>query len=247
MGAPRVTDSQLGELVDILALHQPCHAADAARHLPAPWTEQSTGWRLKHLAERQLALRDDKKLWWLTPRGQTWAIERKAHSGSPWCIFCNGSGVAHDNGPCVCEAGQRLPPQDVTDGPLRGTLSLDSAKALAVPEREPWDIPVAELGLPDYMLAREDRPAPLTGGRTNYYLVQVLYPQREEQPPYQAECEDIISAIGMTFDEACIFKALWRSANARNGNGKPGGDAIYDAEKMVRYAQRVLLHRKRSS
>lgn len=80
----------------------------------------------------------------------------------------------------------------------------------------------------------------LTGGKVNYYLVQVEAPQREEQPPYQAECEDIIQALGMTFDEGCLFKALWRNANARKNNGKPGQSAKYDAEKMVHYAGRIL-------
>ena len=80
----------------------------------------------------------------------------------------------------------------------------------------------------------------LTGGKVNYYLVQVEAPQREEQTPYQAECEDIIQALGMTFDEGCLFKALWRNANARKNNGKPGQSAKYDAEKMVHYANRIL-------
>lgn len=84
----------------------------------------------------------------------------------------------------------------------------------------------------------------LTGGRVNYYLVFVAHPQREDQPAYNAECEDIIQALGMTFDEGCLFKALWRSAAARQGNGKPGSSDIYDAEKMVHYAGRVLRHRK---
>lgn len=84
----------------------------------------------------------------------------------------------------------------------------------------------------------------LTGGRVNYYLVHVAHPQREDQPAYQAECEDIIQALGMTFDEGCLFKALWRSAAARQGNGKPGLSDIYDAEKMVHYAGRILRHRK---
>lgn len=84
----------------------------------------------------------------------------------------------------------------------------------------------------------------LTGGRVNYYLVNVAHPQREDQPAYQAECEDIIQALGMTFDEGCLFKALWRSAAARQGNGKPGSSDIYDGEKMVHYAGRVLRHRK---
>lgn len=87
----------------------------------------------------------------------------------------------------------------------------------------------------------------LTGGKVNYYLVQVEAPQREEQPPYQAECEDIIQALGMTFDEGCLFKALWRNANARKKNGKPGQSAKYDAEKMVHYAGRILKQESRQN
>lgn len=85
----------------------------------------------------------------------------------------------------------------------------------------------------------------LTGGRVNYYLVHVTHPQREDQPPYQAECEDIISALEMTFAEGCLFKALWRCAAARQGNGKPGHQAVYDAEKMVYYADRILRRLRR--
>lgn len=86
--------------------------------------------------------------------------------------------------------------------------------------------------------------AELTGGFVNYYLVKVDHPQREEQPPYQAECEDIIRALGMNFDEGCAFKALWRSAAARQGNGKPGTKAVYDAEKVVHYGNAILRQRK---
>lgn len=85
----------------------------------------------------------------------------------------------------------------------------------------------------------------LTGGKVNYYLVEVKHPQRSEQQSYQAECEDIISALNMTFDEACEFKAIWRTAAARMGNGKPGQKAVYDAEKRVHYAQRSLLWEQR--
>ena len=80
----------------------------------------------------------------------------------------------------------------------------------------------------------------LTGGFVNYYLVTVTHPQRASQQPYQAECEDIIEALGMTFDEGCLFKALWRSAAARQGNGKPNQKALYDQEKMVHYSNRIL-------
>lgn len=86
----------------------------------------------------------------------------------------------------------------------------------------------------------------LTGGFTNYYLAQVDHPQREEQLPYQAECEDIIRALNMTFDEGCEFKAIWRTAAARLGNGKPGQKAEYDAEKRVHYAQACLRQYRQS-
>lgn len=82
--------------------------------------------------------------------------------------------------------------------------------------------------------------AKLSGGLNNWYVVAVKNPQRKEQEPYQAECEDIIQALGMTFDEGCAFKALWRNAAARMGNGKPGNTAVYDAEKLVHYANRIL-------
>ena len=78
-----------------------------------------------------------------------------------------------------------------------------------------------------------------TGGFVNYYLVYVDHPPRDV-PAYQAECEDIIQALGMDFNEGCLFKALWRSAAARKGVQKPGHTAIYDAEKMVHYANRIL-------
>lgn len=84
----------------------------------------------------------------------------------------------------------------------------------------------------------------ITGGENDYYLVQVKHPRREGQPAYQAECEDIIAALGLTFDEGCELKAIWRTAKARQGQGKPGKDpldqAIYDAEKRVHYATKSL-------
>ena len=85
----------------------------------------------------------------------------------------------------------------------------------------------------------------LTGGRVNYYLVNVTHPQREDQPAYQAECEDIIEALELNPDEANIFKEIWRSANARKANGKPGHSAVYGAEKIVHYAGRILRRLKR--
>ena len=87
----------------------------------------------------------------------------------------------------------------------------------------------------------------LTGGRTNYYLVRVEHPQREDQPAYTAECEDIGEALKLTPDEMNIFKEIWRSANARQGNGKPDHKALYGAEKIVHYAGRILRRLKRAA
>ena len=80
----------------------------------------------------------------------------------------------------------------------------------------------------------------LSGGLNSYYLVEVTHPQRSNQDPYVAECEDIADALGLTFDEFCIFKSIWRNAMARKDQGKPGNTAIYDAEKQVHYAKRIL-------
>lgn len=85
----------------------------------------------------------------------------------------------------------------------------------------------------------------LTGGFVNYYLIHIPQPQRKEQVPYTAECEDIGAELRLTPDEMNIFKAIWRSAAARLGNGKPDHKSVYDAEKMVHYANRNLKWVKR--
>ena len=86
----------------------------------------------------------------------------------------------------------------------------------------------------------------VSGGRVNYYLVHVAHPQREDRQAYQAECEDIIEALELNPDEANIFKEIWRSANARKHNGKPGHSALYGAEKIVHYAGRILRRLSRN-
>lgn len=85
----------------------------------------------------------------------------------------------------------------------------------------------------------------LNGGRVSYYLVHVAHPQRENQPAYTAECEDIAEALGLTPNEFCEFKAIWRTATARQGNGKPDQKALYDAEKRLHYAGRDVAKYKR--
>lgn len=73
---------------------------------------------------------------------------------------------------------------------------------------------------------------PLTGGSVNYYTVKV-----KGQP---VECGDVMDALQLTPNEYNIFKEIWRTANARLGNGKPGHTALYGAEKVAYYANRIL-------
>ena len=77
----------------------------------------------------------------------------------------------------------------------------------------------------------------LTGGLTNYYLVDVKHPQRTKQPPYQAECEDIAEALQLTPNEFCEFKAIWRTAAARLGNGY----------NLARLTREIKIGRSRSA
>lgn len=87
----------------------------------------------------------------------------------------------------------------------------------------------------------DDAPAEprLTGGSSDYYKVLVENPTSGGYG-YEAECNDIIESLGMTFAEGNIFKAIWRRAAARKGNAKPGTTALYDAEKVVFFGQRLV-------
>jgi hypothetical protein len=85
-----------------------------------------------------------------------------------------------------------------------------------------------------------------SGGPTSYYLVDVVNPNQGADT-YTAECGDIIEALGMTFNEGCAFKAIWRTAAARTlGKHKDGGDAVYDAQKVAFYGKRMLAQLKGS-
>lgn len=79
-----------------------------------------------------------------------------------------------------------------------------------------------------------------SGLDVSYYLCPVDNPN-QAAAPYVAECGDIIEALNMTFNEATVFKSLWRKAAARTlGREKAGNSAIRDAEKMVFASKREL-------
>jgi hypothetical protein len=80
----------------------------------------------------------------------------------------------------------------------------------------------------------------LTGGSSDYYKVRVERPTSGGEP-YVAECNDIIEALGMSYAEGNVLKAVWRVAALRQGRGKPGQDsAVYDGEKIVFFGQRII-------
>jgi hypothetical protein len=82
-----------------------------------------------------------------------------------------------------------------------------------------------------------------TGGSVNYYKVHVAHPTTLAGP-YDAEANDIIESLGLTFAEGNLFKAIWRMAADRNGKKKKGNNSVYDAEKLVFFAERVLVQEK---
>lgn len=83
-----------------------------------------------------------------------------------------------------------------------------------------------------------------TGGSSNYYKVFVQNPTTLSDP-YEAECNDIIEALQMTFAEGNAFKAIWRKAKARQGVQKKGYDnGLYDSEKVVFFGERMVVEAK---
>lgn len=80
-----------------------------------------------------------------------------------------------------------------------------------------------------------------TGFSVSYYQLPISHPTTPGRDPYIVECNDIIEALGMSYAEGNVFKALWRKCAARQGMSKRGyADGKYDAEKMVYFSQRVL-------
>lgn len=89
----------------------------------------------------------------------------------------------------------------------------------------------------------ESQEAEHTGGSVNYYKVHVANPTTLPEA-YDAEANDIIESLGLTFAEGNLFKAIWRMAADRNGKKKKGNNSVYDAEKLVFFAERVLVQEK---
>jgi hypothetical protein len=83
-----------------------------------------------------------------------------------------------------------------------------------------------------------------TGGSVSYYKVKIAHPT-SDRDSYEAECNDIIEALGMNYAEGNAFKAIWRSCAARtlNINKRGYDEGLYDAEKVVFFGQRMVAQR----
>lgn len=84
----------------------------------------------------------------------------------------------------------------------------------------------------------------MSGLDNDYYLAYVKHPKRDELTAYIAECEDIIRALDMTFDEGEAFKAVWRNAALRMGAGKEGDSQLRNAEKVEHYGRGMGIHQR---
>lgn len=78
-----------------------------------------------------------------------------------------------------------------------------------------------------------------SGGSVSYYVLEIAHPTHQPAP-YTVECNDIIEALEMDYAEGNVFKAIWRTAAARQGKIKKGHDAKYDAEKIIFFGKRLL-------
>jgi len=75
-----------------------------------------------------------------------------------------------------------------------------------------------------------------TGGSASYYSVYI----KDVEVPYVAECIDLLESLDLTYSEENIIKSIWRSAAARClGIHKKGKTAVYDAEKVVFFINRI--------
>lgn len=71
---------------------------------------------------------------------------------------------------------------------------------------------------------------PSDGGDTGYY--------RNPTTKQIVQCQDLIEALNLTWNEANIFKSIWRQAMLRKDGKLTGKDRIYCAKKIEWFAKR---------
>ena len=110
-------------------------------------------------------------------------------------------------------------------------------------------------GMEEAPVAQEPEPEPEaepehTGKSVSYYDVVITRwtnPKHQHEKPVTIACNDIIEALNMNYACANAFKAIWRICAAKQGKLKKGNNAVYDAEKAVFFAERVLTQEQITS
>ncbi len=119
-------------------------------------------------------------------------------------------------------------------------LSLHRIRVQAL-DRASTDKPLEPVSFPIPPAPSEE----FSGGKVNYYTIPITDPMHGT-PPYNATCQDIIEALGMTFNEGNAFKSLWRMAAARKGLKKKGDDGgLYNAQKVQFAGDRIVIEEER--
>lgn len=115
------------------------------------------------------------------------------------------------------------------------------------------DVVVAEENLSKPFLCLEHMPATAqlrdmvnqakietSGGHVDYYSVEIKHPNKKGRQPYIAECQDIIEALGLDFNQGELLKSVWRlGAQIKLGKQKAGDTPLRNAEKCEYYGHRT--------
>ena len=86
-----------------------------------------------------------------------------------------------------------------------------------------------------------------TGLSASYYTVPVLNSVHNAED-YLLECIDVLEALQLTYSEANVIKAIWRTASKRVLNvSKSGVTDIYDMEKVSFFCAKIYKSSLESS
>ena len=78
-----------------------------------------------------------------------------------------------------------------------------------------------------------------TGLSASYYTVPVMHSAYNDGE-YLLECVDVLEALQLTYSEANVIKAIWRTASKRVLNVSKGGTTdLYDMEKVYFFCKKI--------
>lgn len=100
------------------------------------------------------------------------------------------------------------------------------------------------------VMSKEKNTVEHTGGSSSYYDTVIEAQlvdgkKRKKTVNVLVSCNSIIEALNMNYAQATIFKAVWRICASLMGKKKRGNNTVYDAEKIVFFADRNLIQEKK--